>query len=67
MLFSIPAIEISNHTYALSVWRPNSERNSIDAIVSDGMRTQFLVDMFVLSFCKQMKVELTQYLWLAFR
>src|SRR5438874_2700362 len=58
MYSSIPAVEIADHADALRVGRPNCEINSRIAIDCPEMRAEFIVNAPVLSFHKQMQVDL---------
>ena len=55
---AIPEIEIAHHAHALSVRRPHSKASALHAVLGQNMRAQLLVDMVVITFTKQMKIEI---------
>ena len=58
---AIPTIEVADYADALCVRRPDSKRNSLSVIIADYMCAKFFVNVFMLSFRKQMEVKLTEY------
>ena len=60
MLRSVPAVEIADNTDSLSVGGPNGKRNSFHAVISDQVRAELLVYLFVPAFAKEVKIKFTE-------
>ena len=57
---SVPVVEVTDHTDARGVRRPNSKCDSFSATYLGDVRAEFLIDLLVATFAKEMKIDLAK-------
>ena len=59
MIASVPAVEVSHHAHARSMWRPDGKRDTFRLPHFREVRAKLFIDLFVPSFAEEMQIDFT--------